>query len=467
MALAQLRSPAQMLSPYNDRTEPKKTLEMAKKYSHRATDNEQLFIRMIDAVLNRNWPQAGGLARELISRNAQDKNAFYIAAAAQWYDHDFQGAVWTLEKAIENDPTDGFSYNLLGYSYIFLNDYPAAMSAIKKYMAVHPDVGNSHDDAWDINMWAGRYDEALAYADEATRTHPDWWSFNWQAGWALIHQGKGEAARERFHRLAQNDPDWSSWATQCTGYSYLGEGREKEAQAELAKTLELDQKDNLTYSLIFDHFELGEAFLIQAKFAEALAQFREAEKVSGIYYKHQFNPIPLASRLYAGRAFVKQGQYDKAEAAAQEMKAIIKKQNLDPLFLDFYFLLEAESAMARAKPEEALRNLGRASFSAWWSSPFYWRTKASAEEALGRFEAAMEGYKKFRGWMMIARQELRDPVRYFYELSMVDYNLGRLAEKMKNPAAAKEHYQKFLDRMKNADPGLPEVEEARKRMAGL
>jgi hypothetical protein len=86
----------------------------------------------------------------------------------------------------------------------------------------------------------------------------------------------------------------------------------------------------------------------------------------------------------------------------------------------------AEMAMAQDKPEDALGSLDRAGLNAWWRSPFYWRTRASAEEALGRF-----------------------------------------SKKMKNRAAAREHYQKFLDGMKLADPGLPEVEDARKRLAGM
>jgi tetratricopeptide (TPR) repeat protein len=47
------------------------------------------------------------------------------------------------------------------------------------------------------------------------------------------------------------------------------------------------------------------------------------------------------------------------------------------------------------------------------------------------------------------------------------YMLGKIWEQKGGTAQAIENYTKFLDLWKNADPGLPEVEDAKKRLAGL
>jgi cytochrome c-type biogenesis protein CcmH/NrfG len=47
------------------------------------------------------------------------------------------------------------------------------------------------------------------------------------------------------------------------------------------------------------------------------------------------------------------------------------------------------------------------------------------------------------------------------------YMLVKIHEQQGDTAKAIEHYEKFLDLWKNADPGIVEVEDAQKRMAGL
>jgi len=45
--------------------------------------------------------------------------------------------------------------------------------------------------------------------------------------------------------------------------------------------------------------------------------------------------------------------------------------------------------------------------------------------------------------------------------------LGKIHEQQGDTAKAIENYEKFLSLLKDADPGITEVEDARKRLAGL
>ena len=467
LALAKIGGITGVQNLYWDMTEARKNVESAQEHAEKSTEDERLIIQMIAALIDRDLAAAARSGQEILDRGIPERWAYYSVILNQWNRRDFQAARQKVESLLENDPTDANGYNFLAYNHGFLGDYQASISAIKKYMAIHPDVGNSYDGAWEMSMWAGEYDEAVRYADEAMRSHPKWTDFDYQAGLALIHNRDSEAARERFRRLERNSPALRPWVAELFGRSYLREGRHREAEAELRRALGLYQDSSEKANEIWCRFSLGEALFLQEKYNEALSQFAGAEKASEEYYKYDFNPIPLTGRLYAGRAFLRQGQVDRAISAAEEMTGIIERQNLPLLYLDFRHLLEAEVAAALNRPEEALRIIDRTSFLYAMSSPFCWRIKAAAEETLGRFEAASESYKKFQGFMPMAKQSLCEPVRYFYELSMADFNLGRIAEKMNDPAAARDHYLKFLERMKAADPGIPEVEDAQKRLAAL
>jgi len=45
--------------------------------------------------------------------------------------------------------------------------------------------------------------------------------------------------------------------------------------------------------------------------------------------------------------------------------------------------------------------------------------------------------------------------------------LGKICEQQGDTAKAIEHYEKFLDLWKDADPGIAEIEDAKERLARL
>jgi hypothetical protein len=51
--------------------------------------------------------------------------------------------------------------------------------------------------------------------------------------------------------------------------------------------------------------------------------------------------------------------------------------------------------------------------------------------------------------------------------ALAHYELGQIYEEMKRPADAKREYAKFLEMWSEADEGLPQLVDARKRLAVL
>jgi len=94
------------------------------------------------------------------------------------------------------------------------------------------------------------------------------------------------------------------------------------------------------------------------------------------------------------------------------------------------------------------------------SRPTFFDGPALALLESGELEKAQQQYKKITS---LTTGRLIHADIY----AKAHYMLGRIAERQGDSASAQEHYGKFLDLWKDADPGLPEVEDARKWLAGV
>jgi tetratricopeptide (TPR) repeat protein len=88
-------------------------------------------------------------------------------------------------------------------------------------------------------------------------------------------------------------------------------------------------------------------------------------------------------------------------------------------------------------------------------------TVASAYFRVGKWGKALLIYQRLQLLQMGGRWEWGAICAGSY------YWMGRVLEELGERSEAREKYQKFLSLWKDADPGLPDVEDAKKRLASL
>ena len=150
-------------------------------------------------------------------------------------------------------------------------------------------------------------------------------------------------------------------------------------------------------------------------------------------------------------------------------------QDVQNLFQYYHEYLSAEAALVNNKPEEAVtlfKKLGTSKslevdiFRGFFKPiaqnrmPFLHDGLARAYQQTGELDEAIEEYER------ILNLTPRDG-HLFMIHPLYHYRLGELYEQKGWNGKAIDEYEKFLDLWKDADPSLTDVDDAKKRLAGL
>ena len=419
-----------------------------------------------------------------------------LTIQARYYAYDpktYDKAIETFEKVLEIYPDDSGANNWLGVIYRALEEPDKALKYDESYHKLGKDVLGGGNLAADLEL-LGLY----------------------------------QRARDVYEDFLKNVADIPEWHRRLAR-NYLNEGKFDLAAAEADKAFLMDPKNNDNYLLkgailyLQDNLAGAEGEfqkLLEAKPERAafnvrgnLAAIDLRRGNFGKAMERRKQQIELAQRMgersweadaYGALSYLhwKRGDIKTAEEDVEALAKIADEENLFRYKIDGLFgrtLLDLEKksiSEAERTAEEMKRLLDSTLFRKRMRSYFSLRgqielQKNNRAEAIKHFEKAVSldpapeiskdpMLLDFLGSAYFTNKDV-EKARKVYEKITSQlrskwsgdiyakgfYMLGRIAEQQGDKARARQNYGRFLELWKDADPGLPEVEDAKKRLAAL
>jgi tetratricopeptide (TPR) repeat protein len=443
--------------------------EKAKTYSQKTTEKERLYIEAFYAgAIERDYEKRFSIFKEIASKYPKEKNAHYYVGLSYQQKSNFDKALEEYNKVLELDPSSGSALNQLATAYMSIRNYEKAIEYYKKYISVHPGDANPLDSLAGAYYYLGRIEEAEAKYKEALEVKPNWIN--------------SYTAISYINALKENYSEAMVWADQCIdkasaasvgyllkGFYYFWLGRIDQSLKEIRTALLLaDSASNKAIA------GLMEGFVFYEKGEHELA--RESLKNWCNYLRENMSTTrsKLEENAWLGRYDLEEGRIDSAKARLAEMKSLLPLLHDSEWFSKYHYKelhdsLYAEILLAEGSLEEAAaigKELAKKPFATmvydFASSNLYISKDVLARIYLqkGELDKAITEYER----LMIFDPESKDRLlihpKYHYRLAVLYEEKGKKRK-------AIEHYEKFLNLWKNADPGIAEVEDTRKRLVGL
>ncbi len=443
-----------------------KMMEAAKRRP--PTERERLFIQASDP--KRNYVDQLHDLYKLVELYPDDENGNGMLGnvfAYHWKEYDL--AKQYFEPLIQNNTNNHIPYVYLAMiaRQEGLNDKAREITQLS--MEKFPGNPMNYEDMAVSYIMERDFDNALAWCRKGYALNPKVFTgFNVTGDVYLLKEDFAQAEQEYRKKLESDSLEKQKEGNSRIIDLYKTQGRFDEIVKFSKEALEMEKETAYPKTRMDD--------LVDAQIK--MKNYEEALKLS----ENVINPIEKLR--YLGDLYVETQQWPKVEEIAEELEESYEKamerhrsldwpdefKNLIPISAGAMkrnsLRLRGLIAAAKGDYDTSIQHLQKAVSMSFMQNrlggdlAYFVDPLALAYFKKGDLERAREEYESI-GMMTFGRIKHGD----IYARSF--YMLGKIYEEVGKKREARRNYERFLDLWENADPGLPEIDDARARLAAL
>jgi serine/threonine protein kinase/tetratricopeptide (TPR) repeat protein/TolB-like protein len=448
-------------------------LRKAREHVDRLPERQRLFLEAGAAQREGHLDRATAAFEDLLKRYPDEEMAYMRLAAAYEGLSGLEKSLAPLLRGIQAVPKSGALRNDAGYRYLRLNRYAEALSQFEEYARLRPNEPNPYDSLAETYIVTGQPEKALEKYARVLEIDPAFYNAHSGRAWAFGMMGRFDDALAETAKLKETlaqarAPQMS--ARYLAALLLSRAGRYRETVAEMAEGVTeataLKSGAHLARVPFSGHAHRRQPCRLRrcALAGRPVGQDRftgfrcrsEADlfdrfRVHRRYRRGAIGTCRCGAAATGGRA--KTGRLD--DTLHQGLPPVVDAE----IALAAGDAARAEQIMAAAEPStRAFFTLSNLMASAGTNQLAFPDEPARVKRARGDIAGAIDLYRRLLTPDIALKWSLLNEPRYVLEIA-------RLLEQKGDVAAARVEYQRFVDLWKNADPGLPELAEARKKLA--
>lgn len=417
---------------------------LAMQYIDKAPEKERSLIRAEKAAMvDRDWDQKIAILNQLIDRYPNEKQAVFEVADLAFHRRDYVTAENYLRRVLEMDSNFEPALQHLVWTYRDSGRFEEMLQQAHRYMQTVPSE-EAYANLTSAYAFSGDLDNALEVSRRAVERFGATPASVSQLVHTYAHRGEYDAATAEARKLLGRE---RSAADRQEGYrllafvhGYRGEYRAAFSRFEQALALTADANDpEKATTVALEARAMAWSRLDDRKASRLASQSLELKE-----------SLTLNAYFPLFDAYTVLRQFEPARQIATEHFWGAKS---------WVYLLEGLDKLNKGDATFAIPDLEMlvSSESALFSGRYY---LAQAQLEAGHYDQAIDSARRAQEvyfWFW--------PHEHVYPRTY--YLLGKIHERKGDRKAARENYRKFLDLWKTADNDLPELIDAKNRLAQL